>query len=62
MKQLKMKQKKVGFLGMLLDTLAASLLESDYPKIRDGVYAVNLDEYESVGTHSIMLMVKKKCN
>ena len=30
------------------------------PKIKDGEYVINLDEYESVGTHQITLYVNTK--
>ena len=30
---------------------------NDLPKIKDGAYIINLDEYESIGTHWITLYV-----
>ena len=30
---------------------------NNLPKIKDGVYAINLDEYKSIGTHWIALYV-----
>ena len=30
---------------------------NNLPKIKDGVYVINLDEYESIGTHWIALYV-----
>ena len=30
-------------------------LRNDLPKIKDGAYIINLDEYESIGTHWIAL-------
>ena len=30
---------------------------NELPKIKDGANAINLDEYESIGTHSIALYV-----
>ena len=30
---------------------------NDLPKIKDGVYIINLDEYESIGIHWIILYV-----
>ena len=30
---------------------------NNLPKIRDGAYVINLDEYESIGTHWIALYV-----
>ena len=28
---------------------------NNFPKIKDGAYVINLDEYKSIGTHSIAL-------
>ena len=30
---------------------------NNLPKVKDGPYVINLDEYESVGTHWIVLYV-----
>ena len=30
---------------------------NNLPKIKDGAYIINLDDYESIGTHSIALYV-----
>ena len=55
------KERKCGFLGMLLGTLCAKLLGimvlylNNLPKTKDGAYITNLDEYESIGTHWIAL-------
>ena len=35
---------------------------NNFPKIKDGVYVINLDEYESVGTHWIALYVNGNNN
>ena len=32
-------------------------LRNNLPKIKDGTYVINLDEYESIGTHWITLSV-----
>ena len=42
---------------MLLGTLGASLLGNLLPKIKDGAYVINLDEYVSIGTHWVALYV-----
>ena len=31
--------------------------KSNLPKIKDGAYVINLDEYKSVGTHCVALYV-----
>ena len=33
---------------------------NNLPKIKDGTYVINLDEYESIGTHWIALYVNDK--
>ena len=33
---------------------------NDWSKIKDGTYIINLDEYESIGTHWIALYVNAK--
>ena len=33
---------------------------NNLPKIKDGLYIINLDEYESVGTHWIALYINAK--
>ena len=34
-------------------------LRNNLPKIKDGAYVINLDEYKSIGTHWIALYVNK---
>ena len=35
-------------------------LRNNLPKIRDGTYVINLDEFKSIGTHWIVLYVSDK--
>ena len=35
---------------------------NNLPKIKDGAYVINLDEYESIGTHWIVLYVNGNNN